>query len=160
MSTFIGFTPSTTAAFSFQATLGGTQYSVSITWNIFGERYYINITDFSGNPILTRAMTASGPVLQAQFSWALGIATAATMAPHNVPIGSVVNAYISQTGSDFDGQFQLLATNAYTLTYQLATNPEEALSIAGNVNFSLNLLYGYGIGYMLYHYETQQIEYG
>jgi hypothetical protein len=133
---------------------------VTVLWNIQGQRYYVQIADLSGNVLLFRPMSASGPVLQAQFSWALGIATAVTALPHNVPIGSVANAYLSQTGTGFDGQYQLLAVATNTLTYALATNPNAPGPVTGSVNFALNLTQGYGLGYLLYHLETQQIEYG
>lgn len=160
MSTLVQFTPSTNQAFNFQATLGGTPCNVTVLWNVSGQRYYVQVADLSGNVLLFRPMSASGPVLQAQFTWALGTATAVTALPHNVPIGSVANAYASKTESGFDGQYQLLATGANTLTYPLATNPNEPGPVAGNVSFALNLTQGYNLGYLLYHLETQQIEYG
>lgn len=156
-STLVNFLPSATAAFQFQPTLAGSQYNVTVTWNTFGQRYYINLTDLSGNLILCRALTSSGPSIPATLSWANGTATAVTAAPHNVPLGSVAAVVISQTETAFDGSVQVLSTDTQTLTYTLMSNP--AATIAGVVNFSLNLVAGYIDAWLLFHEETQQFEF-
>lgn len=43
MTTFVDFQPSQTANFQFTATLDGNDYNVIVNWNLFGERYYVNI---------------------------------------------------------------------------------------------------------------------
>ena len=48
----IRFSPSDDANFQFQATFDGDVYNVIVTWNIYGERYYINIYDLNNNLIL------------------------------------------------------------------------------------------------------------
>lgn len=58
MSTF-PFIPSTNAPFEFQPTLDGLQYSVFVTWNIFGRRYYINVFQLDGTRILTTPLIGS-----------------------------------------------------------------------------------------------------
>lgn len=160
MSTFVDFVPSTVAAFSFQATTAGQQYNVTITWNVFGQRYYYNVTDLAGNLILCRGLAASGPILSAVFTWGNGVATATTQAAHNVPVGSLASVNMSQTNSGFDGDVQSLATGPNTLTYALLTDPGVEPT-AGVVNFSLNLVAGYiPGGWLLFHLETQQFEFG
>lgn len=39
----INFAPSNTSNFQFKATLDGQNYNCFVRWNIFGQRYYINI---------------------------------------------------------------------------------------------------------------------
>lgn len=159
--TFINFTPSTTSVFSFQAQLAGTQYTVTVTWNVFGQRYYITVADLSGNVVLYRPLIACGPQFTAQFEWASGIASAVTSSPHNVPVGSVANIVVSQTDSGFDGTYQALATDTDELTYQLATNPQQATPIGGAVNFNNNLVAPVIAGaYLLFRYSSQQFEFG
>jgi len=160
MSTFVDFQPSTQTAFSFQATMAGQQYTIVITWSLSGQRYYLNVYDLSQNLIVCRSLVSSGPVITGQFTWSLGIASITTITPHNVPLGQVAAVWISQTDTVFDGAVQVLATGPSTLTYQLATNPNESNPVTGAVNFSLNLVDGYDIGYFLYHYSTQQFEFG
>ena len=59
MTTYIDFTQSTVQNFQFQATLDGEVYVVDVFWLLFGQRWYITITDLSGNIIVTRAMVGS-----------------------------------------------------------------------------------------------------
>lgn len=57
--TYIPFTPSATANFTFQATLDGKVYNVIVTWNLFGERYYINVYDSLQTLILSLPIIGS-----------------------------------------------------------------------------------------------------
>jgi hypothetical protein len=52
MTTYIDFAPSTTSNFQFNATLDGQTYTVTVTWNVFGARYYVNITQVDGTLVL------------------------------------------------------------------------------------------------------------
>lgn len=160
MSTLVYFQPSSSGGappFQFQATLNGDIYNVIVTWNIFGQRFYINLYDVSGTLVLARALSPSGPQFLGNLSWANGIVTAALTQPHLVPIGSVAQVTISQTSGEYDGQFQALATDEMTLTYPLAVNPGDVSE--GQLSFDLNLLDGYGIGTLLFHDDSQQFEY-
>lgn len=59
MTTVVPFTPSANALFSFQPTLGGTQYNLYVTWNLAGQRWYLNIADLQQNLILAEALISS-----------------------------------------------------------------------------------------------------
>lgn len=48
MSTIIKFTPLATANFTFQCTLDSSNYNAIITWNMFSQRYYINLYTQNG----------------------------------------------------------------------------------------------------------------
>lgn len=156
---FIDFVPSTITAFNFQPTWDNTIYNVTVTWNVFGQRYYVNVTDTSGNLILCRGMSETGPGFVSSFTWLNGIATVTTATPHNVPLGAVANIYVSGTGDTFDGSWQALATGAYTMTYAV-DEPANVLPENGTLSFPLNLIEGYlPGGWLLYHADTGQIEY-
>lgn len=157
MSTFVDFVPSSAGPFTFQATLSGVVYNVIVTWNVFGQRFYLNLYDVSGDLVLARALSSSGAALVASLSWANSIATAVLPQPHLVPIGSVAAIDVSGTGVEFDGAFEALATNEVTLTYPLAVNPGEAAQ--GVASFDLNLLAGYNLGTLLFHEDSQQFEF-
>jgi hypothetical protein len=43
MTTYIPFAPSSASNFQFQPTLDGQQYTAIVTWNLFGQRYYLNL---------------------------------------------------------------------------------------------------------------------
>ena len=57
--TIIPFTPGPAAPFQFQATLDGNLYNCVVTWNLMGQRWYLNVYDLSGNLIICTAMAGS-----------------------------------------------------------------------------------------------------
>lgn len=61
MTTYVQFTPSTTSSppFQFTATMSGVDYTVTTTWNVYGQRWYINIYDSEGNRLKTQPMIGS-----------------------------------------------------------------------------------------------------
>lgn len=160
MGTLIQFAPSTTQVFTFQPSLDGTLYNATVTQNVFGQRFYLNLTDLSGDLLLTCTIDGdSGPSMQATLSWSEnGGALAVTAIPHLVPIGVPANLRISQTGTTFDGLWQALAITSTAFTYALS-NPNESLPISGNLDFPANLVNGVVSGQLYFHPDTQQFEY-
>lgn len=61
MTTLITFVPSTSGAPQFQATLDGALYTIICTWNLSGQRYYINVYSQDGTLIVCKAMIGSPP---------------------------------------------------------------------------------------------------
>jgi hypothetical protein len=59
MSTITSFVQTQSAPFQFQATLDGALYTVTITWNLQGQRYFFNIYDLSGNLIVSKPLISS-----------------------------------------------------------------------------------------------------
>ncbi|GGA00508.1 phage baseplate plug family protein [Dyella caseinilytica] len=61
MTTLIAFQPNNTASPPFQTnfTLDGASYSGTAWWNIAGQRWYLSLTDQSGNNIWTGALIGS-----------------------------------------------------------------------------------------------------
>lgn len=159
MTTLVDFAPSTTAPFQFQPTLDNVQYTVIVTWNIFGERYYINVLDLANNLIVCRSLAESGPTFRVSLTWDDNVATAVTNAPHNVPIASLVNLRILDSDTGFDGTYQGFAIDENTLTFELDVNPNEPVAVPGTLSFDLDLLGGYGIGSLYFHEDTQQFEF-
>lgn len=158
MTTLIDFTPTTQSLFTFQATLNGAQYNVAVPWNIFGERYYVSITDLSGTPVLYRALCGTGPTWQSAFTWSNGTALVTTQVVHNIPVGGVGMLTVTSTGTGFDGTYQALATGPLTLTYLLASQPA-TVAVTGNAALALNLVEGYNLGSLVFHDDTQQFEF-
>ena len=141
MTAITPFSPSATAnpPFQFQPTLDGAQYIVTTTFNIFGNRWYINVSDLSGNLILSRPMTGSPPKIQASLTWADWMATASLQAAHNIPIGAVANIEVTDTGLAYDGAWRAWAIDATTLAFTLQTDPGQ-YGITGNVSQDVNLI--------------------
>ena len=61
MTTFTNFTPTLSAPFQFQATLDGNSYNVIITWNLFGQRYYVDIYNAQQTLIVSLPLIGSPP---------------------------------------------------------------------------------------------------
>lgn len=61
MTTYIQFTPSSTSnpPFQFTATMSGVDYTVNVSWNVFGQRWYLDIYDLDGTRLRTQPMIAS-----------------------------------------------------------------------------------------------------
>lgn len=59
MSVIIPFNPSPAANFQFQCTLDGKPYNVICTFNAYGQRYYLNVYDLTGNLVLARPIIGS-----------------------------------------------------------------------------------------------------
>lgn len=77
--TIIPFTPNNNQSPPFQAifTLDGVGYNVSATWNVYAQRWYLNIADASGNIVWTGALV--GSPLNFDIYLALGIFTTSTI---------------------------------------------------------------------------------
>jgi len=71
----------------------------------------------------------------------------------------VVDFFGAQTNSPFDGYWQGLSVGANQLNYSLPTNPNEPIPLNGVVSFPLNLVAGFDLGFLLFHYDTQQFEF-
>ncbi len=81
MATVTQFVPSQTGAFVFLADLSGptsnvtstsTQFTVSVTWNVFGQRFYVALTDQDGALVLTTPLVSSAPSPAEQFNMLAG----------------------------------------------------------------------------------------
>jgi len=59
MTTYYPFTPSATQPFQFQPTFDGNVYTVVVTWNVSGQRWYYNIYTLSGVRVVTQALISS-----------------------------------------------------------------------------------------------------
>lgn len=61
MTTYINFNPSPNEPFQFQPTLDGQVYSVIVTWNLFGQRYYVNIYTLDNALVVCLPLIGSPP---------------------------------------------------------------------------------------------------
>ena len=61
MTTYVPFNPQPGAAFQFQATLDGNQYTVTCVWLVYGQRYYLRIVDDLNNLIVFIPQIGSPP---------------------------------------------------------------------------------------------------
>lgn len=61
MTTYIPFQASTNSAFQFKATLDGLSYTIVVTWNLHGQRYYVSIYDASSTLLICEPLISSPP---------------------------------------------------------------------------------------------------
>lgn len=61
MTTYTAFTPAANQSppFQFLPMLDKQQYSVTTTWNMFGQRWYINVYSLSGGLVVSTPLIAS-----------------------------------------------------------------------------------------------------
>ena len=59
MTTYIDFTPTAAAPFQFQPTLDGAVYTCIVTWNVYGQRWYLQCNSLDGTLIFNRALVSS-----------------------------------------------------------------------------------------------------
>jgi hypothetical protein len=55
------FTPTSSTTFQFEATLDGVNYICTVTWNIAGQDWYLNVYTTSGVLVLSRFLAPSPP---------------------------------------------------------------------------------------------------
>lgn len=144
MTTYYPFTPSQAAVFSFQPTLDGNQYNATVQWNLYGQRYYLNLTQLDGTPVVFIPMIESPPSLAlASLGWANGTVTAVTQQPHGYQIGSTVALAIENcTPSGYNGAVEAYVYDDTTLTYPLIADPGMA-TMLGVADWTVNMVAGY-----------------
>lgn len=157
MTTYVTFNPSKTAVFSFKATLDKQVYNITVTWSLFGCRYYINIFNQAGVRIVSVPLvgTPLGYDLLS-ITNANNIAVATTTAPHTYTIGSIVPLVISGcTPSGYNGMYNCSILTSTTFSFSINQILENAVGL-GQVNYNLSLTAGYFASTLTYFPDNQQ----
>ena len=159
MTTYTDFQPSTQQVFSFSPTLDGAQYNCTLTWNLFGQRYYINCSDLSNNLIFSLPLIGSpdGIIVEA-VTWDSGTVTVETTVPHGYRPGQTVNLTLSQTTpSEYSGNWNMLVINGSELTFTLASNPGNCTA-PGLLYDNINIAAGYFTSTLVFRESSSQFE--
>lgn len=77
--TTTAFAPNTTSVFSFQATLDGALYTVTVPWNIARQGWYVNVRDQSDSLVVANPLVGSAPVPAKGINLVGGYFTTSTM---------------------------------------------------------------------------------
>lgn len=159
MTTYFNFTPSATAAFQFQPTLDGQVYNATILWSLFGQRYYLQLADLSGNIIVYEALAGSDTGVNiSSLVWSQGDVTLTTSAPHGYDIGKVIDLTVSGCApAGYNGRYQCQITGADTLVYALASNPGVTTGF-GALTYDISLVSGYFASTLVFRQPNQQFE--
>lgn len=149
------FTPDIGQNQSFQPILDGNIYAAAITWNIFAQRWYLNLSDLNGNLIIYRAVSSSAdPAAIANISWSQGIVTVVTEAPHFLGLGVVAELNISDNSpAGYNGIVDCNVTGPNTFTYALTADPGQQTQV-GHFGSVVDLTDGAFVDSVLVYYDN------
>ena len=144
--------------FAFQPVLDGSTYKANVTWNIFGQRWYLTLSDQSGNVIVHTAIVESPPFFSiTSLSWdgERQLVTIETVAPHNLPLGAVIDLTLREASPDvFNGKWEMTVASPTSLTFEMATDPGQPV-LLGNFGRDIDLTAGYfSTSVLVYRNET------
>lgn len=142
--TLIPFTPSNKAAFQFQPTLDGQQYTGIVTWNLFGKRFYVNLYQLDGTQVFTLPLIESpaGAVIESLI-WDAGIVEAATNDDHGFTVGATVQMTIAGClPVEYNGDVLAFVTSDTTFTYPVSSDPGVATQF-GVASYNISMTAGY-----------------
>lgn len=142
--TYVNFVPSAILAPTYQITLDGNVYTLIMTWNLYAQRYYMNLYALDGTLIVAKALIGSPTGTDiASLSWANGKVTAITEENHGLTVNATVNVRISGVTPDgYNGNVQALVIDRETFSYQIPTDPGAA-TVPGVIDQNINLVGGY-----------------
>lgn len=156
------FVPSTSGAPSFQPTLDGNPYTVTIVWSLFGQRYYVQCTTLQGALIFLVALTESpgGQAIET-LAWneLTGNVEGTTPVPHGYSIGATIELTISgATPSQYNGQQLVFITGTSSFEYplDLALDPGPATT-PGALSYDISLCAGYFDSTMVFRNSAFEI---
>lgn len=144
MTTIVPYAPQIGGPFSFQATLDGQQYIISVPWGLAGQRWFCSCTQLDGTPVFLLPLIGSptGIVIEG-LSWANGTVTCMTSIPHGYQIGMTIALTLIGSAPDaYNGSFLCLITGPDTFTYPLSADPGNATAF-GVANYNINIAEGY-----------------
>lgn len=157
MTTYFKFVPNVQSPFTFQPTLDRQQFSAKVAWNLFGQRWYLTVSQLTGAPVFTVPLLGSpdGAAVESA-TWAVGIVTAVTSKPHGYTTGETVSITVSGFApSAYNGTVLAFIVDAVTFTYPITGNPG-AVTQLGSQIYDLNLAAGYFTDSTLVFRESNQ----
>lgn len=159
---YFTFTPQPTAPpFLFQPTLDGQDYLARVTWNVFGQRWYISLDTSNNQPVFMQAMVASPQLIEAQtIRWENGFAIIEAGFPSSFRIGQSFNLTVSGFVPDAYNTPRALALiiGPTEIMYPMAT-PAVPATVLGRATYDINLAGGYFTqSSLVFREATQQFE--
>jgi hypothetical protein len=142
--TYIPFQPTNSAPFAFSPELDGNIYNATVTWLLYGARWYLNLYDVNGNWIFTEGLVPSPPGIPIQAAtWAGGSVTITTTVPHGYRPGAIISLTVAGMSPDaYNGRWSMMATGVATLRFALSANPGVATAY-GALSYDVDLVGGY-----------------
>jgi hypothetical protein len=160
MTTYYSFIPSNVSAPNFMPTFDGTQYNVTIIYNISAQRYYVRCQTLNKDLIfLVPLVESDEPVEIIDYEWdeynARVVAT--TKKPHGMPIGQTIIMNIINTKPDayngFGFGFVLSDTEFF---YPMAQDPGQAIRF-GVLDMFISMTKGYFNSTLVYRNKRFEV---
>ena len=147
------FTPNTLVPFSFQPTLDGQPYNAIVSWNLWGQRYYLNLYSASGELVVAEANIGSLDPVMTPLLTSYGLYTASIFLPAP-PAFIDENWSVNSTNVPIGTKIEFMTPNGTTRLSELAT----ASGVDPNASFSFvrDLIAGYGFTSTLVFYASSQ----
>lgn len=148
------FNPSPLQNVTFNPVMNGQTYAAVINWNVFGQRWYLNLSDSNGTLIICTAVVSSqDPSAIASLSWANNVVTVETATPHWLPLGTQAYIYLSGNSPDgYNGLYLVNVTGPSEFTFTLTTDPGVP-AMVGTFGGIIDLSAGLIPGAMLLYYD-------
>jgi len=148
-----------TLPFNFQPFLDGVQYNITVPWNFFGQRYYVQCTTLSGKLVFYLPLIGSQNAIYIKsISWVPNYVTVTTVVPHGFNVGEIVNLTINNTiPLSYNGVYSCSVINETQFTYVFNFDPGSVTSF-GIVSFDVNIAAGYFNSTLVYRTNNQQFE--
>jgi hypothetical protein len=160
MTQIFKFVPPPDRAFQFSPVMDGQSCTGVVTWNLFGNRWYLNLLAADGSLIFNLPLIGSPPSVYLQsVNWSHGYVNAVTAMPHEWLNLATVDLLITQCAPvEYNGNVRAFVTGPTTIQWPLANNPGPIQDI-GVADFTLNMAGGYFLNSTLVYRELlQQIE--
>lgn len=146
MTTYFPFQPSTAAAPQFMPTLDGSVYKCVVTWNIFGQRYFVNCYDLNGARIFTIPLletSAGHNILTMSWSATTRSVTASCAIPHGLRVGSVANlTIVGCVPATYNGTYTVSVESPLSFSYTLPFDPGGSVA-PGSADALISMTAGY-----------------
>lgn len=144
MTTYFNFIPNDQTAFTFQPILDGRAYQASVTWNLFGQRYYLNVRQLTGELVFSLPLlgSASGFGIES-ITWSNGVVEVNTTTPLGFQIGTTVPLTVSNClPVEYNGVWNVQIIDDDRFTFALTGDPGDATQL-GRAIYDIDIAAGY-----------------
>jgi hypothetical protein len=134
-------------------TLDGQQYNIQVIWNISAQRFYLNCQSIFGTLIFMVPLVINpDPIEIASLTYDNfnQRVVVKTVAPHNFPIGEVINAsIINCVPTTYNGSGLLFVLSETEIVVPMSQDPGQA-TILGAVDYLISMTKGYFISTLIF----------
>lgn len=153
MTSYYPLVPQSRQVPTFQPVLDGQKCTCTVTWNLFGQRYYLNCFDQDSNLVFTVALVETPAAIELSgLSWSAASlrATATTSTPHGFPLASTqVLTIAGAQPAAYNGEFECFITTPDQFEYDLSTSPGNTV-VFGSATQTNSMSVGYFDSTLIY----------